>query len=61
MHAVGRGGGGSAERKKEIADNKNPEQLPGRDQLVNNKCNETQQRSISAYLKATNHFIWHNW
>ncbi len=42
---LGGGGGAGAEgadrqkerkidRKKEIADNKNPEQLPGRDQLV---------------------------
>jgi hypothetical protein len=33
LHAVGE------ERKKEIADNKNPEQLPGRDQLVFNIWN----------------------
>jgi hypothetical protein len=38
---AGGAGGGLAERKKErkkeIADNKNPQQLPGRDQLVLDK------------------------
>ncbi len=38
VHAVGGGGRFSRkkERKKDIAHNKNPEQLPGRDQLVFN-------------------------
>jgi hypothetical protein len=35
-------------RKKEIADNKNPEQLPGRDQLVYNKTNRYMYNEVES-------------
>ncbi len=58
----GIGGKSGIGRKKEIADNKNPEQLPGRDQLVYNKRvrpTKTEPQQGISYLETVRE--WGGW